>query len=154
MPRKTKKSEEKKKVGRPPMFDNPEDMQVLIDNYFKDCPDLMEMVSNEGIITKVPCPTITGLALYLGFCDRRSFYEYEIKPKFTHTIKSARTRMEIIYEMMLRKGNCTGAIFALKNFGWTDKQTIEHEGLEGAYEKYRGMSDEELNRRYAELSRN
>jgi hypothetical protein len=29
------------------------------------------------------------------------------------------------YEKSLRQNNCTGAIFALKNFGWKDKTEIE-----------------------------
>lgn len=96
--------------GRPPKFKNPEDMQVLINEYF----------ANEPVLT------ITGLVLHLGFADRKSFYEYEQKPKFTHTIKKARTMIENGYEKMLAAGGqAAGPIFALKNFGWTDKQEIE-----------------------------
>jgi hypothetical protein len=36
--------------------------------------------------------------------------------------------MEQIYEKRLNESkNPTGAIFALKNFGWTDRQEIKHE---------------------------
>lgn len=96
--------------GRPPKFKNPEDMQVLINEYF----------ANEPILT------ITGLVLHLGFADRKSFYSYEKKPRFSHTIKKARTMIENGYEKMLAGGGqAAGPIFALKNFGWTDKQESE-----------------------------
>lgn len=64
--------------------------------------------------------------LFLGFCDRHSFYQYETdKPEFTNTIKKARCFIEKHYEELLQNGNTTGAIFALKNFGWKDKQEID-----------------------------
>ena len=62
----------------------------------------------------VPCPTMTGLALFLGFCSRQSMYDYEEKSQFSYTIKRARTFIECEYEKMLHNGQCTGAIFALK----------------------------------------
>lgn len=70
-------------------------------------------------------PTVTGLAYYLGFASRQSFYDYEKNERHSYTIKRARLFMESVYEKALSKGNCTGAIFALKNFGWSDKQEIE-----------------------------
>lgn len=103
------------------MFNSPEEMEVLIDEYFSDCPDTQTIVNLSGTST-LPCPTITGLILYLGFSDRKSFYEYEKKKEFTHTIKKARTKIENIYEGLLRKSACTGAIFALKNLGWHDSK--------------------------------
>lgn len=75
-------------------------------------------------------PTITGLALHLGFASRQSFYDYEGREPFSYTIKRARLRVECEYEKMLSGGKIAiGAIFALKNFGWTDKQEIKHEGI-------------------------
>ena len=123
---KRKNPEDLKQAGRPPLYSNPEEMQIKIDEYFKDCPDKKQVFTKNGIF-EMPCPTLTGLALYLGFCDRRSMYEYENKPEFTHTIKKARSRMEIVYEQLLQYGN-SGAIFALKNLGWKDKQEIEQTG--------------------------
>ena len=113
--------------GRPPIFDTPEDMQILIKEYITNCPDTqMRMFKlKDSILEKlVPCPTITGLVLYLGFCDRQSFYDYEKKDKFTCTIKTARTFIENVYEKLLQQG-LTAAMFALKNFGWTDSQEIK-----------------------------
>ena len=46
-------------AGRPRKYKTPEEMQVVIDQYFKECE-----------INKKP-PTITGLALALGFTSGR-----------------------------------------------------------------------------------
>lgn len=92
-------------MGRPPKFDNVEQMDELLEQYFK----------------REQYYTITGLALALGFCDKSSIYDYEKKPDFSHSIKTARLRVENSYENHLHKQTNSGAIFALKNFGWKDK---------------------------------
>jgi hypothetical protein len=106
--------EEKNTGGRPRVFESPEEMVDFIDSYFKTKHEKLEN------------PTVSGLALYLGFESRQSFYDYEKDPVFSYTIKKARLRMEEWYESNLLTRNATGAIFALKNFGWTDKQEIDH----------------------------
>lgn len=100
------------KMGRPPQFDDPELMKELIDKYF----DTEKQV------------TITGLCLFLGFVSRQSFYDYEKKPDFTYILKEARTKVELYYEKMSQRtdGQVTGPIFALKQFGWTDKTEATH----------------------------
>lgn len=100
-------------AGRPPKYESAEQLQEAIDAYFAN--DQCDY-------------TITGLVLSLGFCNRATFYDLEKMPEFSNTIKTARTRIENSYERELRNKAFAGAIFALKNFGWTDKQTIEHEG--------------------------
>ena len=75
-------------------------------------------------IIYVKQPTITGLALYLG-TSRRVLMEYENNDEFSNTIKKAKTMIENTYEEGLMTKNSTGAIFALKNFDWTDKKQIE-----------------------------
>lgn len=104
-------------------------MQIAIDKYFNGEMRLRQVIvgkePNQQVI-EVPVPTITGLCIYLGFESRQSFYKYEDDPEFCYTIKKARTFIEREYEEMLIAGNTTGAIFALKNFGWTDKQEIDH----------------------------
>ncbi len=102
----------KKKVGRPPKYDTPEQLQDKIDEYIKgDDKDKL---------------TITGLCLHCGFESRQSFYAYEQKEKFSYTIKRSRLFIENAYEKRLQDRNPTGSIFALKNLGWTDKQEIDH----------------------------
>lgn len=100
-------------AGRPPKYSKAEDLEAKIQEYF------------DKVVKSGDHITISGLVLHCGFSDRASFYDYEKKPEFTHTIKRARTLIEEDYEKYLRTGNATGAIFALKNFGWTDKREID-----------------------------
>ena len=119
-----KKATKKRPVGRPRHFDDPKEMERLIDAYFDNCPDKHIMTLECGTEIAIDRPTITGLALYLGFCDRHSMYAYEENEKFSHTIKKARSRMALHYEKHLLSKHTSGAIFALKNFGWSDRQEI------------------------------
>lgn len=115
-------------AGHPPKFSNPDDLQDKIDLYFKEGVKKRTVLvgpANNRIPLEIPVPTITGLCIYLGFESRQSFYDYESRPEFSYTIKKARLFIENEYEEMLNTGNTTGAIFALKNFGWTDKQEID-----------------------------
>ena len=107
----------KDKGGRPSFFSTPEELQDRIDDYFTE--------SKEDLSS----PTISGIAYFLGFESRQSFYDYEDRDGFSYTIKRARLRIEIEYEKMLTSlKNATGSIFWLKNAGWSDKQEIEHSG--------------------------
>ena len=99
--------------GRPPKFETPE---------------LLEAACKEYISANGNNLTITGLALYLGFDSRQSLYDYEKKEEFSFIIKEARLNVENSYEKSLRTVSVTGAIFALKNMGWKDKQEVEQSG--------------------------
>jgi hypothetical protein len=118
-------------AGRPPLFETKEQMQKAIDLYFNEGVTKKQIAvgkaPNQEVI-EIEVPTITGLCYYLGFESRQSFYDYEKVSEFSYTIKRARTFIEQHYEELLQVGNTTGAIFALKNFGWSDKQEIEHSG--------------------------
>jgi len=116
--------EEKDLGGRPPKFETPEELEKMIDQYFNECPDLVTKYTQDGTKFEVPTPTITGLALYLGFCSRQSMYDYQKVDKFSYIIKKARLSIEKTYETILQHGSPTGAIFALKNMGWKDTQEI------------------------------
>ena len=105
-----KTSAKKPTLGRPPKYKSPLVLQQKISEYI-----------NDSTIK----PTISGLAYHLGFCSRTAFYDMEKKPDFQYTIKRARLFMESYYEGNLVGNNCTGSIFALKNFGWVDK--TEHD---------------------------
>jgi hypothetical protein len=120
-------------AGRPLKFKTVEELDNKINDYFTNCPDKrpVKMRDSEGseYMEFIPCYTITGLALHLGFCDKKSLYDYQDRPEFLHSIKQARTKIELAYEMILHTGQCTGAIFALKNFGWKDKHEVEQTNL-------------------------
>lgn len=116
-------------AGRPPFFKTVKELEDKIDDYFNNCPHKRQIVlrDSEGgqDVIQVPSPTISGLAHFLGFESRQSCYDYQVKDEFAYTIKRAKLFMEIEYEQMLKSGNCTGAIFALKNLGWKDKHEVE-----------------------------
>ena len=97
-------------AGRPLKFKNVEELDAKINEYFETTPE-------DEI-------TITGLALALD-CDRKTLINYQNKDEYFHTIKRAKTIVENAYEKSLRKNGRTGDIFALKNFGWQDKQEVE-----------------------------
>jgi hypothetical protein len=119
------------KVGRPAIFSTPEELIDKIESYFSDGVKKRSVIigkePNKQTI-EIEVPTITGLAFYLGFESRQSFYDYEQKSEFSYIIKRARLYIETEYEECLQYGNVTGSIFALKNMGWTDKQEVEHSG--------------------------
>jgi|SRR5690606_27525253 len=100
--------------GRPPFFESPEQMTEKIYGYFEE--------------TSISDLTITGLALFLGFESRQSFYDYGEKQEFAYIIKRARLVIENKYESALTDNNATGSIFALKNMGWKDKTEQEITG--------------------------
>ena len=114
------------KMGRPLAYESAEQMQVVIDSYFDEC-------KKEKLT-----PTVTELALALGFSDRSGLLNYErgergqteeARADFVHTIKRAKARIEAHIERGLidGTGNPVGKIFHLKNnCGWIDKQEIEN----------------------------
>lgn len=111
-------------MGRPPVFDTPEQLQGAIDDYFNygvRKKKIAVKVGSNITIQEIEFPTITGLCYHIGFESRQSFYDMEKRPNFSYTVKRARLFIEGEYELLLNSGNVTGAIFALKNFGWTDK---------------------------------
>jgi hypothetical protein len=95
-------------------FESPEQMQSLIDGYFNS-------VTSEEI-------TLTGLCLALD-TNKQTLANYQEKPEYKHILEMAKLRIENAYEKSLRKSGRSGDIFALKNFGWTDKQEVEHSGV-------------------------
>lgn len=117
----------KNKVGRPMKYESPDIMQENIERYFND--------------TKSEEITITGLCIALGL-NKDTFYEYGKKEEYKDIITMARLYVENSYELSLRKYGRTGDIFALKNFGWKDKQENINVGV--SYEDYiKRVEDEE-----------
>jgi hypothetical protein len=147
------------KTGRPRKFDTKEQLQVKIDEYFDvKCKDeaLKDPATGETLYDKQgrPCvkynpPTMDGMALYVGFSDRSSLYEYEKEEEFSDTIKRARARIADYAQSQLFVGNSTGAIFWLKNHGWKDSKEITGDGVPVKIDK--GMSPEEAALAYQNL---
>jgi len=81
---------------------------------------------NGNPVIKYNPPTVSGLALYLGFADRQSIYDYKnLEDARSCTIKKAITQIESYAEKQLFVGQTGGAAFWLKNHGWRDKQEID-----------------------------
>lgn len=88
-----------------------------------------EILKHAEIIRNPEPPTVTGLSLYLGFSSKTTLYEYAKNEVFANPIKRALTFVEKNYEEALFSKASTGAIFALKNMGWTDKVEVENTNL-------------------------
>lgn len=116
--------------GRPPHYKTAEEIAVKIDEYFKQ---------------NKKKPTVTGLALFLGFCDRASVYDYAKREEFSHALKRAFTEIERFHEEMLSERSCTGSIFFLKNRGWNAEETIKQENTQKVL-NLDNLTDEELNK--------
>lgn len=99
--------------GRPLKFPSVEKLQEQIDDYFK--------------VTPAKEITVTGLALALD-TSRETLLDYEGRAEFADAVKRAKYKVALEYEKDLRRQGRSGDIFALKNFGWTDRQEIEHKG--------------------------
>ena len=144
---KSAQGKKKIKVGRAPKYKTPEELQRKINEYFEKGIAVRKVIvgpANNRTVEEIPIPTICGLVLYLGFCDRQSFYDLEKLPDFSYTIKKARLSIEEIYEALLHGSTPTGAIFALKNFDWKDKQDIEHLMADSTIEKFAQLSVSDL----------
>jgi len=100
-------------AGRPATWEDPEAFEKAVDEFFED---------------KERIHTWTGLAIHLGFESRQSLEDYKKKPGFSYPIKKALLKIEETYERELFGRNPAGSIFALKNFGWKDKQEVEQSG--------------------------
>lgn len=68
--------------------------------------------------------TFAGLYLYLGV-SKSKYRKLQKDPDFKDAIDYAQTKMEQQYEEKLMGSNVTGAIFALKNMGWSDQTKID-----------------------------
>ena len=95
--------------GRPPTFATPEDLEKKCNEYLVYC------VENEEK------PTITGMTLFVGFCSRASWDDYDKRQDFSYIVKRAKMTIENSYEV----SGGTFDIFALKNMGWKDKSEVE-----------------------------
>jgi len=105
-------------MARKRRYEKPAEMKKAIKAYFKQ----LEKDNEKS--------TVCGLALALGFTSRTSLLNYEgYGAKFKEILSVAKLQIEESYEKQLRDVHPTGAIFALKNFGWKD--TTELTGVDG-----------------------
>lgn len=143
----------KKYTGATPRYKNPEEIEGLIDEYFKECEGIpytdengQPLTTEKGVIIykKPPKPpTVTGLALALGFTTRQALLNYQGKENFVDTISRAKTVIEEYAERRLfDRDGCNGAKFSLANNfrGWSEKQEIK---AQVTYEEYLSKLDDD-----------
>lgn len=148
-----KSNETKRPVGKPPRYKDAEEIQKLIDEYFKECAGIpytdengQPLTTEKGaVIYKTPPkpPTVTGLALALGFNSRQSLLNYQEKQEFLDTITRAKSRVEeYAEERLFDKDGANGAKFSLANNfrGWSEKQEIK---AQVTYEEYLSKLDDD-----------
>jgi len=145
------------KPGAPPKYKTKEEIQQKIDQYFKDC-EGTPLINDEGnpvcdkngkiiIIGQKP-PTVTGLALALGFSGRQALLNYQAKKEFMDTITRAKSRVEEYAESRLfdRDGS-NGAQFSLRNNfkGWNnlEEKKMEIELIKLEMQSKDNTADEE-----------
>lgn len=123
----------KKTVGRPPKYTSKEEIEGLIEQYFKSCEgEILQDSNGEPVLNKwgqpvivgEKPPTVTGLALALGFTNRLSLLNYQGKAEFVNTITRAKARVEqYTEERLFDRDGVNGARFSLTNNfgGWGEK---------------------------------
>jgi hypothetical protein len=150
-------------AGAPPKYKSVKEMQSIIDKYFKDC-EGYPLTDAEGeiklnkydqpIILGQKPPTVTGLALALGFTSRQTLLNYADKKEFVDTITRAKMKIEEYAESRLfDKDGVNGSKFTLiNNFkGWRDKQEQEVTAT-NLNTDLTNLSAEERKKRIAELN--
>lgn len=120
-------------AGRKPKFTSAAQIEGLIEQYFTECKG-EPLLDTDGqplrdkygevIMLGARPPTVTGLALALGFHSRQSLLNYQAKAEFMDTITRAKMRVEAYCEERLfdRDGQ-RGAEFNLRyNFRWAQEE--------------------------------
>lgn len=119
-------------MARPLKYKTVDALQAAIDAYFEDCQGkpLVDDSGNavtdkygEPVIIGAHPPTVTGLALALGFSTRQSLLNYQGRKQFLDTITRAKARCEEYAESRLfDRDGARGAQFSLEhNFRWLDQ---------------------------------
>jgi len=131
---------EKRSAGQPPKFNSLAELQAKIDEYFETKVGSKIIKDNDGNVCtdkkgnpvyEVTPPTISGLALFLGFKSRQSLYDYKERAEYSYALHATTLKIEEFAESQLFVGNHQGAIFWLKNKGWKDNQDVTHLGAGG-----------------------
>ena len=131
-------------------------MQIAIEAYFEDCKEkpltdedgeiIFDKRGNPVMIEERP-PTVTGLALWLGFRSRQTLLNYQARSKdFDDVLTMAKSKCEEFAERCLYDRNrVSGAKYSLENnfSGWGKKQKNSEK-----------RSESELPRLYNALTQN
>ena len=129
-----------KQVGRPPIYKTVNEIEEKIDIYFKECEGeilkddngktVLNKFGNPVVINRKP-PTVTGLALALGFTSRLDLLRYQGKEEFCNTITRAKSMVEqYAEERLFDRDGSNGAQFSLRNNfkGWDADKKYDDSG--------------------------
>lgn len=107
--------------GQPCMFESPEQLRGLIEEYFESC----HGVDGNGNKIQIRPITLEGLAYHIG-CDRKTIWNYKHRPEYWPVIKRATDRCQVaLIEHSLTARNPAGAIWlACNNYEYTQKAEI------------------------------
>lgn len=129
-------------AGRPRKYRSVKAMEEAIDAYFRSCEgepyvvDGIAVTDKNGrpIIIREKPPTVTGLALALGFTGRQALLDYQARPEFADAVTRAKSMCEEYAESRLYdKDGANGAKFSLGcNFGWRDTSKEPARAEEGS----------------------
>lgn len=118
-------------MARPLKYKTVDELQAAIDEYFKACEGrpLLDDKGQPVLLKGLPVmldacpPTVTGLALALGFAGRQALLNYQGRKQFKDAITRAKSRCEAYAEgRLFDRDGAHGAQFSLRcNFGWSDK---------------------------------
>lgn len=127
-------------MGMTPMYTSVEEIESKIEQYFEDCKGY-PLTDNEGnqifnkfglpVFIDVHPPTVTGLALALGFTSRQALLNYQAKLEFVDTITRAKARVEqYAEERLFDRDGSNGAQFSLRNNfkGWDADKKNDNSG--------------------------
>lgn len=109
-------------IGRPRVFQNPGELESGLNDYLAHCEESGEP------------KTITGLCLFLGLSSRSALNDYADREGFGDVVARCKLSIEHAYECRLHGDGATaGAVFALKNFGWSDRREVDHQSSDGSH---------------------
>lgn len=128
------------------MYKDPETFASKVDEYFEHCE------------AKDRKPTLAGLCVFMGFCDKQSFTTYaEYGPEYSLTVKRTKLLMEDDrQQLLLSKDKFTPgvALDLQNNHGWKNKSETELTGPNGGPVEtvnWAAKADDELLKRVAAL---
>lgn len=146
------------KCGKKLKYKTVEELQAKIDEYFNACKGevltdadgnaLTDKYGRPIMVNAVP-PTITGLALALGFRSRQALLNYQHRAEFEDAVTVAKLRVEAYVESRLfDRDGVRGAEFNLKNnfSGWRDNPGEDNEEILKKLDRVIGGIDAEADR--------
>ena len=107
-------------------FKSAEELIDILNDYFENGGTVVTSEKRTGESVTKRVLSLSGLIYHLGFDSMKMFYEAEKHKEYGVYIRRAKMLVMRNYEEMLQtSSNPTGAIFALKQFGWKDNTASE-----------------------------